>query len=71
MSELGVISLLKDSSLKKEEIRLFLKILGLNIFNKLLFVCFVSRIFYGVEIIDENLRIVEKSEEYLFNLGFF
>ncbi|VHR82433.1 methylase [Clostridioides difficile] len=25
---------------------------------------------YGVEITDENLRIVEKSEEYLSNLGF-
>ncbi|MDX5748822.1 ATP-dependent sacrificial sulfur transferase LarE [Clostridioides difficile] len=70
LSELGVISPLKDSSLKKEEIRSLSKTLGLNTFNKPSFACLASRIPYGVEITDENLRIVEKSEEYLSNLGF-
>ncbi len=69
LSELGVISPLQDSSLKKKKLGRFQK-LGLNTFNKPSFACLASRIPYGVEITDENLRIVEKSEEYLFNLGF-
>ncbi|MCC0637481.1 MULTISPECIES: ATP-dependent sacrificial sulfur transferase LarE [unclassified Clostridioides] len=70
LNELEVISPLKESGLKKNEIRLLSRDMKLETFNKPSFACLASRIPYGVEITDEKLRIIEKSEEYLSDLGF-
>lgn len=70
LKELEIISLLKDCELTKDEIRVLSKDMGLKTFNKPAFACLASRIPYGEKITNEKLRIIEKSEEYLMDLGF-
>jgi uncharacterized protein len=57
VSELGVISPLKDAEFTKEDIREMSKILNLKTWNKPSFACLASRVPYG-EKITENLQIV-------------
>jgi len=68
--ELGVRSPLKEAKIKKDEIRLLSKKLGLNIYKKPSSVCLASRIAYGDRISLYKLKRIEKAEEFLKNLGF-
>ncbi|HSQ89673.1 ATP-dependent sacrificial sulfur transferase LarE [Romboutsia sp.] len=70
LRELNIISPLKECNLTKEDIRVLSKEMKLETFNKPAFACLATRIPYGVKITKEVLRKIEKSEEYLVELGF-
>jgi pyridinium-3,5-biscarboxylic acid mononucleotide sulfurtransferase len=70
LNELKIISPLRDAGLTKEEIRQLSKDLGLSTWNKPAFACLASRIPYGEKITVEILEKIDKSEEFLRNLGF-
>ena len=68
--ELRVISPLKDAGLTKSDIRELSKRLGVPTWNKPAFACLSSRFPYGNEITVEKLSMVERSEQFLLDLGF-
>lgn len=70
LDELNIISPLKESGLTKNDIRILSKMMNLKTFNKPAFACLATRIPYGTKITKEVLRKIEKSEEYLVELGF-
>ncbi len=67
--ELGVISPLKKANLKKQDIRDLSKEMGVSTWNKGSFACLASRFPYGEEICIEKLNMVEKAEDFMFDLG--
>ncbi len=69
-AELEVRSPLKEVGLKKEEIRVLSKRLGLSTWNKPAFSCLSSRFPYYSKIESKSLKQVDRAEEYLRNLGF-
>lgn len=70
LEELKIKSPLKESLLTKTEIRSLSKELNVPTFNKPAFACLATRIPYGEAITNDKLRMIEKSEEYLQDLGF-
>lgn len=70
LSELNIQSPLKDSCLTKQDIRILSKELNVPTFNKPAFACLATRIPYGETITNEKLRMIEKSEDYLQEIGF-
>lgn len=70
VSELGVISPLKDAGLTKQDIRDLSKMLNLKTWDKPSFACLASRIPYGDRITVEKLSRVEKAEAFLKSEGF-
>ncbi|MGL5712871.1 MAG: ATP-dependent sacrificial sulfur transferase LarE [Paraclostridium sp.] len=70
LSELDIQSPLKDSCLTKQDIRVLSKELDVPTFNKPAFACLATRIPYGEKITNEKLRMIEKSEDYLQEIGF-
>lgn len=70
LKELGVISPLKEAGLRKEEIRILSKEMGLPTWNKPGFACLSSRFPYGEKITEEKLDMVNQGEEFLISLGF-
>lgn len=71
VSELGVLSPLRVAGLKKQEIRNLSKALGLTTWNKPSFACLASRFVYGEEITEKKLKMVEESEQFLLDEGFY
>ena len=69
--ELEILSPLKEAKLNKEEIRILSKERNLKTFNKPSFACLATRIPYGDEITTEKLKMIEKAEQILYNLGFY
>ncbi len=67
--ELKVRSPLKEAKLTKKDIRLLSKKLGLSTWDKPALACLASRFPYGQKIDEDNLKKVEKAEDYLRNLG--
>ena len=65
----GVLSPLLVNGLSKDDIRNIAKSLGLNNWNKPSMACLASRFPYGESIDKENLSKIEKSEEFLYDLG--
>lgn len=70
LEELNIISPLKECGLTKDEIRQLSKEFGLNTHNKPAFACLATRIPYGTKITKDLLKKIEKSEEYLVEIGF-
>lgn len=70
ISELEIVSPLKDAGLTKEDIRILSKELGLKTWDKPSFACLSSRIPYGEKITLEKLQRVDKAEQFLIDLGF-
>lgn len=70
LKELGILSPLLECGIKKEEIRILSKELGLPTWGKPSYACLASRIPYGEEITYDKLSMVEKAEEDLKDLGF-
>jgi len=68
-AELGVISPLLEAGLKKTEIRVLSKKLGLRTWDKPASACLASRIPYQSAITPEKLRQIELAEEHLRSLG--
>ncbi len=70
IDELGIKSPLRQARFSKEQIRILSKHLGLPTWEKQSFACLASRIPYGDEITREKLRMVERAEQMLLDLGF-
>ncbi|ABY95185.1 MULTISPECIES: ATP-dependent sacrificial sulfur transferase LarE [Thermoanaerobacter] len=70
LKELGILSPLLECGIKKEEIRILSKEMGLPTWGKPSYACLASRIPYGEEITYDKLSMVEKAEEDLRDLGF-
>lgn len=67
--ELGVRSPLQEAGLAKEEVRRLSRQLGLDTWEKPAMACLASRIPYGTPLREGDLRMVEKAEETLRELG--
>ena len=70
VAELGILSPLRFAELTKDEIRALSKEMGLPTWNKQSFACLSSRFVYGETISEEKLRMVDKAEQLLLDLGF-
>ena len=70
IKELGIKSPLREVGLIKSEIRMLSKEKGLATWEKPSFACLASRFVYGEELSEEKLRMVEKAELLLMELGF-
>ena len=70
IKELGIKSPLREVGLTKSEIRMLSKEKGLATWEKPSFACLASRFVYGEELSEENIRMVEKAELLLMELGF-
>lgn len=70
VSELGVLSPLRDAGLTKAEIRALSRELGLPTWDRPAAACLASRIPYDEPITSQKLEMVEHAEAYLHALGF-
>lgn len=70
VAELGIGSPLRQVGFSKKEIRILSRHFSLPTWGKPSFACLASRIPYGEEITPEKLRMVEKAEQLLLDLGF-
>lgn len=70
LSELSVLSPLRECGLTKEKIRALSREAELFTWDKPAYACLATRIPTGEEISVEKLNATEKSEEYLFSLDF-
>lgn len=70
LSELGVISPLRECGLTKSDVRELSRELGLPTWDKPSFACLASRFVYGEEITPEKLSMVERAEELLLSMDF-
>lgn len=70
VQEQGIKSPLRYAELSKNEIRELSKKLGLNTWDKQSFACLSSRFVYGETITEEKLKMVDKAEQLLLDLGF-
>ena len=70
IAELGVESPLRHAGLTKQEIRDLSKHFGLPTWNKPSFACLASRFPYGDAISRDKLRMVDRAEQLLLELGF-
>ncbi len=70
LSELGILSPLREAGLTKAEIRLLSHELGLPTWDKPSFACLASRFVYGETITPEKLRMVDAAEQFLLDRGF-
>jgi uncharacterized protein len=68
--EHGVRSPLDEAELSKDEIRLLSRHAGLPTWDVPASACLSSRIPYGEEVTEEKLRIIERAEDVLRDLGF-
>ena len=67
--QMGIQAPLIDVNLAKAEIREVSKRWGLPTWDKPAFACLSSRFPYGTRITRENLRLVDRAEQFLFDLG--
>lgn len=68
--ELGVVSPLRKAELTKTEIRLLSEKLKLKTASKPSFACLATRLEYGDTITEEKLKMIDRAEQMLINLGF-
>ena len=69
ISELGILSPLRDAGLGKQEIRTLSREMGLPTWDKPSYACLASRFVYGEAISPEKLAMVEKAEDKLRSMG--
>jgi uncharacterized protein len=70
LKELDIKSPLLELRITKPEIRLFSQQLGLPTWEKPAYACLLTRVPYGQEIKNGELKRIEQAENYLRNLGF-
>ena len=70
ITELGVLSPLREAGLTKSEIRQLSREQGLPTWNKPSLACLASRIPYGEEITKERLAMIDQAEQHLLDAGF-
>ena len=71
VSELGILSPLKEAGLTKEDVRKLAKEYGISVANRPSAPCLATRFPYGDGLTGEKLRKVEQGENYLKNLGLY
>ena len=71
VEELSVKSPLREAGLRKSEIRLLSRAMGLPTWSKPAYACLASRFVYGEEITEEKLRMIDRAEQFLIEKGFF
>lgn len=69
LSELGIVSPLREAEMSKEDIRQLSKEMNLPTWNKQPFACLASRFPYGQEITREKLAMIDKAEQFLLDMG--
>lgn len=70
LSELGIVSPLREAGLRKDEIRTLSRKMRLPTWDKPAFACLASRIPYGEQITREKLQIIEAAEQFVIDAGF-
>ncbi len=70
LSELGIISPLKEAGFRKANIRELARYYGLKNWNASASPCLATRIPFGTKLSAEDILRIEKGEEYLKNIGF-
>jgi uncharacterized protein len=70
LDELGVISPLRDAGFTKQDIRMGLKAMNIDIWDKPAYACLASRVPYGEKITVEKLNAIHQAEATLRELGF-
>lgn len=70
LTEENILSPLRICGLTKAEVRRLSHEAGLFTWNKPAYACLATRVPTGEEITGEKIRAVERSEDYLFSLGF-
>ncbi|MCR5452062.1 MAG: ATP-dependent sacrificial sulfur transferase LarE [Lachnospiraceae bacterium] len=70
LKELGIISPLQKVGLTKKEIRELSRLKNIPMWDKPSSACLASRIPYGEEVNENKLKMIEKCENYLRELGF-
>lgn len=70
LSELGIESPLRAAGLTKAEIRALSRELGLTGWNRPSCACLASRFAYGERITEDKLRMIDRAEEFLQDLGY-
>jgi uncharacterized protein len=70
LEELGVRSPLMESGLIKHEIRELSQRAGLPTWDKPAYACLLTRIPYDTKVTENDLRMVENAEQFLFEKGF-
>ena len=70
LDELGIISPLREAGFTKQEVRLGLKAMNVDIWDKPAYACLASRIPYGEKITKEKLASIHEAEVALRSLGF-
>jgi uncharacterized protein len=69
-AELGVVSPLIESGITKAELRFLSRRAGLPTWDRPASACLSSRVPYGMEVTPEKLRVIERGEDALRDLGF-
>lgn len=69
IQELGVVSPLRKAELTKAEIRLLSESLKLKAASKPSFACLATRLEYGDTITEEKLKMIDRAEQLLIDLG--
>ena len=70
VEEMSVKSPLREAELTKSEIRVISRAMGLPTWSKPAYACLASRFVYGEEITEEKLRMIDRAEQFLIDLGF-
>lgn len=70
LAELGIRSPLREAGLTKKEIRDLALEAGLDIWDKPAMACLLTRIPFDTEVNDTVLRMIEKAEDVLFEMGY-
>jgi uncharacterized protein len=71
LKELQIISPLAEAGMTKADVREMAKEVGLSVSNRPSAPCLATRFPYGTELSYEEMRKVEKGEEYIKSLGFY
>lgn len=71
VKELGIMSPLADAGFTKEEVRRFAEELGISASKKPSTPCFATRFPYGARLSYEDLRRVERGEQFIRAMGFY
>ena len=69
IAELGIRSPLREIGLNKREIRTLSRRLGLGTWDKQSFACLSSRFVYGESITEDKLKMVDRAEQRLIDMG--
>ena len=68
--ELGVVCPLKEAGMGKDDIRILSKEMNLPTWDKPAFACLSSRFPYGQKNHKEKLEVIDRTEQFLMDLGF-